>query len=359
VSNRTEHVAILRCQTWNVWPEMTSIKGPKFSIQHDEECLPARLAILSYPNRKPVEAYKDKDTKLGPLVWTGAVPGLYVVRDAILKDPAEVIQLTIPFRHGHQGEIDLCLHFRSGDELSPAIVDVVRSTLSSVAALINLRLHDYLTPTAPLQIRKVTTEGGQIGSELQVSVLERKTLSTANIEACFSGIGNALSGQATSAKLTVALELYAAHFVERQVRVRFLLLVMAMESLAKGTSKHDVAVALLKKWEQELKSEIGKFEKEGEAYLSLDALFREMQFRATDSIRSQVRKLFRELPGLSEDESRDYQKRALRVYDARSVLVHDGFLPAADLLFCENESRVLVERLLLALISPPQSTEEY
>ncbi|CAG4893745.1 HEPN domain-containing protein [Paraburkholderia gardini] len=357
MSNRTEHVAILRCQTWNVWPDMTSIKGPQFSIQHDEESLPARLAILSYPNRKPVEAYQDEDTKLGPLVWTGTVPGLYVVRDAILKDPADVIQLTVPFRHGHRGEIDLCLNFLSRDEHFPAIVDVVRSTLSAVAALINLRLHDYLTPMAPLQIRKVAAEGGQIGTELQVSVLERRTLSTADIEACFSGIGNALYGQATSAKLTVALELYAAHFVERQVRVRFLLLVMAMESLAKETSKHDVAIALLKEWEQQLKSEMEKHEKESEAYLSLDALSREMQFRATDSIRSQVRKLFRELPDISEDESRDYQKRALRVYDKRSILVHDGFLPAAELVFCENESRALVERLLLALISPPESTE--
>lgn len=357
MSNRTEHVAILRCQTWNVWPEMTSIKGPRFSIQHDEESLPARLTILSYPNRKPVEAYLQEDTKFGPLVWTGTVPGLYVVRDAILKDPADVIQLTVPFRNGHRGEIDLCLNFLSPDEFSPAIVDVVRSTLSATAALINLRLHDYLTPTAPLQIRKVAPEGGQIGTELQVSVLERRTLSTADIDACFDEIGHALDGPATTPKLTVALELYAAHFVERQVRVRFLLLVMAMESLAKETSKHDVALVLLKEWKQELNTEMEKHAKETEAYLSLDALSREMQFRATDSIRSQVRKLFRELPGLSEEECRDYQKRALRVYDKRSVLVHDGFLPADELTLCENESRALVERLLLSLISPLDSIE--
>lgn len=357
MSNCMKHVAVLRCQTWNVWPEMTSIKGPHFSIRYDGVSLPAALEIVSYPNRNPVEAYHNEDTKLGPLVWTGTIPGLYVVRDAILKDPADVIQLSVPLRTGHRGEIDLCLHFLTPDELSPALVDVVRSTLSAVAALINLRLHDYLTPAAPLQIRKVAAESAQIGATFAVSVLERRTLLAADIDACLAGIGSSLYSPATTAKLTVALELYAAHFVERQVRVRFLLLVMAMESLAKETSKHDVAIGLLKEWAQELKSEMEKHAKESEAYFSLDALSRELQFRATDSIRSQVRKLFRELPGLSDEESLDYQKRALSVYDKRSVLVHDGFLPSDELAFCENESRQLVERLLLARISTPDNTE--
>ncbi|GJH02780.1 HEPN domain-containing protein [Paraburkholderia terrae] len=358
MSSLTEHVAILRCQTWNVWPEKTSIEGLHFTIQHEEENLPARLAILSYQNRTPADAYQNEDTKLGPLVWTGMIPGLYVIRDAILKDPADVIQVSVPLRNGYRGEIDLCLNFLSAGELSSALVDVVRSTLSAVVALINLKMHDYVTPTAPLQIRKVTAEGGQISANLQVSVIERRTLSTSDIEVALAGIGNALYGAAATPKLTVALELYAAHFVERQVRVRFLLLVMAMESLAKETSKHDVAIALLKKWEQELKSEMERHAEESDAYLSLNAVFRELQFRATDSIRSQVRKLFRELPGLSEEERRDYQKRALRVYDKRSVLVHDGFLPADELTLCESESRELVERLLLELTSPPSTASE-
>jgi hypothetical protein len=46
---------------------------------------------------------------------------------------------------------------------------------------------------------------------------------------------------------------------EQQVRVRFLLLVIAMESLPKPTGKHQVAIDLPGRWHQDLETEMSRF----------------------------------------------------------------------------------------------------
>jgi hypothetical protein len=51
---------------------------------------------------------------------------------------------------------------------------------------------------------------------------------------------------------------------EQQVRVRFLLLVIAMESLPKPTGKHQVAIDLLGRWHQDLETEMSRFDPSSE-----------------------------------------------------------------------------------------------
>ena len=151
-------------------------------------------------------------------------------------------------------------------------------------------------------------------------------------------------------KLRVALELYAAHFTEQQVRVRFLLLVMAMESLAKPTVKHQIAIDLLDRWRKELAEKMRELDSSSEEFLSLEALSRELVFRSEDSIRAQVRKLFASLPGVDAAKATELQRRALRVYDKRSTLVHDGHLPAEELSTMETEARELLENVFASAI---------
>jgi hypothetical protein len=60
---------------------------------------------------------------------------------------------------------------------------------------------------------------------------------------------------------------------EQQVRVPFLLLVIAMESLPKPTGKHQVAIDLPGRWHQDLETEMSRFDPTSEE-LQVLKLFR-------------------------------------------------------------------------------------
>jgi hypothetical protein len=181
-------------------------------------------------------------------------------------------------------------------------------------------------------------------------VRARQTLAKETLGPTISSIANVLLNSVYGEKLRVALELYAAHFTEQQVRVRFLLLVIAMESLAKPTLKHQIAIDLLDRWRQELETEMSKFDSSSEEFRSLEAISRELGFRSEDSIRTQLRKLFASLPGVGAADATELQHRALRVYDERSTLVHDGHLPTDELLTLEVEARELLEKVFASAI---------
>lgn len=346
-----EYVAVLRCQTWNVWPEKAVIEDRTFRIEHGSDPpIPARLAIVSYLNRTKPESYLDETTKIGPLVWDGTVRGLYVVRETILKAPEDEIEVALEYRNARKGEVDIGINFKFSGQLPASLLEALRSTASAIMSLVNLRLQDYLTPTAPLQLQRVLNGASSVASGVRIAVRNRKALTKDDISPNVVGIANALVGAQGGEKLRVALELYAAHFIERQARVRFLLLVMAMESLAKPTRKHDVAINLLDRWQRELELEMQTHDRSSQEFVSLEALSRELSFRREDSIRTQVRKLFRGLTGVSRAESDELERRALRVYDKRSTLVHDGHLPTDELTRLETEARELLERVLMSAV---------
>ena len=180
-------------------------------------------------------------------------------------------------------------------------------------------------------------------STVSIAVHSRQALPKAVVEEALSEISTVLLDSTQGEKLRIALELYAAHFKESQTRVRFLLLVIAIESLSVATKKHTVATDLLDRWKSELESELRQYATDSEEYQNLDALRREMSFRAEDSIRMQVRKLFASIPTSKPAESKLLQQRAVRVYDRRSTLVHDGHLPNEELASLEQEARELLE----------------
>ena len=192
--------------------------------------------------------------------------------------------------------------------------------------------------------------GGELQSAITVAVESRQTIEKETLDETIPRIANVLLDSVYGEKLRVALELYAAHFTEQQVRVRFLLLVIAMESLAKSTTQHQVALDLLHRWRQELDAEKDKFDPSSEESQSLEALSRELLVRSEDSIRSQIRKLFASLPGVDAAEATNLQ----RVYDKRSTLVHDGHLPNEELFTLEGEARELLEKLFASAIEEAQ-----
>lgn len=359
MTTSAEYVAILRCQTWNVWPERCVAEDRTFTVDDGTDTpLPARLAILAYEQRSAPEKFDKQATSIGPLVWDGETRGFHRVRDTILKAPEDEIMLEWQHRNSHRGELDICINFKYVGEVPAALLEALRATANAVVSLVNLAIHDFLVPAAPFQLRKVLPDGGgQIESSLLLAVHNRKTLSQSDLQATVLHVTHALKSSVFGPKLVTALELYAAHFTEQQARVRFLLLVVAMESLSSSSQKHSIAIELLRRWEAELTEEMAIHDPSGEAWLSLDALRRELGFRSEDSIRSQIRKLFAALPGVPTEECTSLQRRALRVYDKRSTLVHDGQLPAGDLIEIEREARELLEKIFAATIDPlPNAT---
>jgi hypothetical protein len=349
MSDTSDYIAILRCQTWNVWPEKTVIEHRPFQIEYGGQApVPARLAIVSYLNRTKPEIYRHEPTKLGPLVWVGAVPGLHLVRDTILKAPEDVVKVDMKYRQSLRGEVDICINFKFTGEIPVSLLEAIRTTASAIMSLINLRLKDYLTPSVPPQLQEVINGSISLKSTGLYAVHSRGVLTKDTLDLTLSGIAKTLSARQGGEKLRVALELYAAHFAERQARVRFLLLVMAMESLAVATRKHQAAISLLDRWCNELKAEMANHGPSSEEFKSLEALSRELNFRTEDSIRSQIRKLFRGLNDTGTPESYKLERRALHVYDKRSTLVHDGYLPADELLTLEGEARELLEKLFMS-----------
>lgn len=349
----TEHVAILRCQTWNVWPERTVI-GP-YPIRvalPDAAPIDSQLAVMAYDNRSEPVRYASEGTKLGPLVWDGTVPGLYLVRDTVIKAPEDTVEVAIPFRQANRGEIDICINFRSEHSPPPPeVLEAVRATLYATLSAINLRLDDYVTPSVPPQVKSVSSSGASGEAKVLLAVRSRRLLSSEEVACAITGMVQAFQRSDYAEKLRTALELHAAHFNERQARVRFLLLVTAMEALSQATPKHPAAAALLARWEAELREELSRHDPASEAHASLSALLREMNFRGSDSIRSQLRKLFERVPVAGPAEAHALGRRVLRLYDQRSVLVHEGHIPHQDLLALEAEARELLERLLQSLLA--------
>jgi hypothetical protein len=89
-----------------------------------------------------------------------------------------------------------------------------------------------------------------------------------------------------------------------------------------------------------------------EDYIALEALERELLFRREMSIRSQVRAVVLDtLNSISHPDAKKIASQALKIYDKRSTLVHEGCLPPTELHHCEQEARQIVEIVLKAKLT--------
>lgn len=346
----SEFVSVLRCKSWHVWPEREVIEHRDFVVKFGGFVLPARLAVLSYEQKSPMEQPDGEETKAGMRIWSGEVIGPRTIWDGVLAPPMETFSVALTHRQAHRGEIDICLNFLFDadglDDLPTELVEAVHSSSYSIMSLLNIRLRDFLVPSAPVQVLRILGDGQkQYVPSIQVHCKDWSVLDSKDTQVELDAAAGVLEKSPHGDNLRIALELYAAHYSEQQVRVRFLLLVIAMEALAPSTDKHQVVLDLLGRWKQELKGAMSQFDPDSEEFKSFDALSRELNFRSEDSIRSQIRKLFAGVPCDTPDESTALQRRALKVYDKRSALVHEGYLPTVELDDLENEARELLELL--------------
>jgi hypothetical protein len=86
-----------------------------------------------------------------------------------------------------------------------------------------------------------------------------------------------------------------------------------------------------------------------EEHHALESLERELIFKKTDSLRRQVRTLVYETLDLAgHAHALDLAQKAVKVYDARSELVHEGYLSDSLLSRVTAEAKEIVEQVLRA-----------
>ncbi len=147
------------------------------------------------------------------------------------------------------------------------------------------------------------------------------------LENLLEGLSISLSIENIDVKLKIAIDIYNGHFFEQSNQARFLSLIMALESIAPHNHKHQIAQKLIDSWIKDLNQKIAMLEKNSEEYHSLESLQKEINFRREASLRSQIRSLV--LDTLNEDNNHlaaEYAKKAVKSYDIRSILVHDGII---------------------------------
>ena len=148
-------------------------------------------------------------------------------------------------------------------------------------------------------------------------------------------------------KLAVALALYGAYFTEHSAKARFLTLVMALEALAAATLKAPLALELIDRWQDDISTLKADASRTAEELASLESLQRELLFRREDSIRSQIRRLVFESLAPADDAAQS-AREALKLYDLRSRLVHEGTLDQIELDSATGRTKELVLRVLKA-----------
>ena len=139
----------------------------------------------------------------------------------------------------------------------------------------------------------------------------------------------------SQSKLRTSLDLFVSHFFESSSNARLLTLVMVLESLTESQPKHQTAQRLIDSWHlqlQDLKRQIVETNPNSEESEALEALERELFFRKEASLRSQIRALVvSSLTSVGHPDPVGMGQRSLKLYDARSTLVHEGTLPRKKL----------------------------
>jgi hypothetical protein len=150
-------------------------------------------------------------------------------------------------------------------------------------------------------------------------------------------------------KLRLAFELYGASFTESSNMARFLTLIMALEALTTPCSRTQPVLDLLNRWKQQADELLHSVKISSEDRESLEALCKELLFRRDDSLRRRIYNMVRSTFEESGDEEADqWAKKAKRLYDVRSKLVHEGDLPENLLSSSTSEAKLLVQRVLRA-----------
>lgn len=124
---------------------------------------------------------------------------------------------------------------------------------------------------------------------------------------------------------------------------------MALEALAIGTPRTPLALDLLDNWKKEAEALQNIVEPESDDAISLEAVSQELLFGKEDSIRRRIRMLVSTTLQVNGDvDAPEMARRAVRIYDLRSTLVHEGKLDSQVLSKATSDAKHIAERVLRA-----------
>lgn len=153
-------------------------------------------------------------------------------------------------------------------------------------------------------------------------------------------------------KLRISLDMYAAFYSEASPNAKFLTLIMALESLCEPVRRPEIVVTHIQKFQESIGKHISSLDEDSEEFIAFEALMREVDFRKGSSIRVQIRKLVHDaLKDSGNEDCLEVSKRAVKLYDKRSELVHNGEIKNENLSSLTGELRVIVERVLRCKIT--------
>lgn len=318
--------------------------------------LDGSIHLVSYDKRTRAKVYPSRPPRKhnSPIVWRGEHKSAYVLGESVVQAPEDRTAYTLHYEPAYKGEIDIQLHLATDYDISTEEVkEAALGTSLAAMAFINLKLGDLLTPVAPIQVREIVGSQLVASSSFTVLAWNRSSLDTQTLEATTKQYARIFRSTGVSesqkAKLRVALGLYAAHFSERAATSRFLTLVMALEALATSAPRPKLALTLIDRWKQQVDEIKSKLQPGSDDFTSLEALQREILFRREDSIRSQIRRLvFDVLSAQGNTDAPELSRRAVKVYDKRSTLVHGGLLAVHELHIAERDAKEILERVLKA-----------
>lgn len=157
-------------------------------------------------------------------------------------------------------------------------------------------------------------------------------------------------------KLQTAFELYGAFYTENCERARFITLIMVLEALAEAKKRPQVIRDFLNSVGGMIDDNIGHFEDTTDEAIAFKSLKQELDYRRSDSIKSSIKALvFHTLQ--NDSDVSEITGQASQIYDKRSKLVHDGYLPQQELAEATAMAREIVQRVLIRRFNDETGSE--
>jgi hypothetical protein len=166
----------------------------------------------------------------------------------------------------------------------------------------------------------------------------------------------------TNKRLEAALDIYKSHFFVNSVTAKFLFLVMVLETLTSSRLKNKLVLKIMEEWKKQISLIITKYRKKDRYYktlVDLESLKRELFYRRENSLRSQIRELvYTALASMNDSEVDTKAKKALKLYDKRSFIVHGNLISEQEINRSFEELRPIVEDVLISIIKTGTCLEQ-
>jgi len=174
------YILILRCRTFGIWPEWTSIFSNFYVVESEINAkkieITFSMGIVCYERRPlpEIDPPRPEIKSISPIVWRGDIQTGFCLGDSFIKAPEDEVPLALKYEHAYQGEIDIFLKIGSDENVSYQILDEIFHPIArSIATYMGITLDDFILPVAPVRISKLKNGTAETLSDVIVEVKNR------------------------------------------------------------------------------------------------------------------------------------------------------------------------------------------